>query len=205
MLIKLYPENPNHQRLNTIKECLMDGGVIIYPTDTVYGFGCSISKPKAVGKIAQLKSINFKQHDFTIVCSDISQLSDYVRPIPNHIFRILKKGLPGPYTFILDANNNAPKLIHRKKKQVGIRIPDNNITKEIIEVVGNPLLSSSVLHDDEILEYRTDPDLIYERYKNSVDIVIDGGYGNNHPSTIISCVNGEIEVLREGLGSLSIL
>jgi len=205
MLIKLYPENPAPRHLKIITECLMDGGVIVYPTDTVYGFGCSISKPKAVERIAKLKGIDIKKHEFSIICSDISQLSDYVRPIPNHIFRVLKKALPGPYTFILDANNNAPKLIHRKKKQVGIRIPDNNITREIIDFLGNPMLSSSVLHDDEILEYRTDPELIYERYKNIVDIVVDGGYGNNSPSTIINCSGGDIEVLREGLGSLSIL
>jgi len=205
MLIKLYPENPAPRHLKTITECLMDGGVIIYPTDTVYGFGCSIHKPKAAERIAKLKSIDFKKHDFSIICKDISQLTDYVRPIPNHIFRILKKALPGPYTFILDANNSVPKLIHRKKKQVGIRIPDNNITHEIINYLGNPLLSSSVLHDDEILEYRTDPELIYDRYKDMVDIVVHGGFGNNNPSTIINCSNGEIEVLREGLGTISIL
>jgi len=205
MIIKLYPENPSPRHLKVISECLMDGGVIIYPTDTVYGFGCSINKPKSAERIAKLKEIDFKKHDFSIICSNISQLTDYVRPIPNHIFRILKKSLPGPYTFILDANTNVPKLIHRKKKQVGIRIPDNNITKEIINFLGNPLLSSSVLHEDEILEYRTDPELIYDRYKNNVDIIVDGGYGNNNPSTIISCAHGDVEVIREGLGSLSVI
>jgi tRNA threonylcarbamoyl adenosine modification protein (Sua5/YciO/YrdC/YwlC family) len=205
MLIKLYPENPAPRHLKIITECLMDGGIIIYPTDTVYGFGCSIRKPKAVERIAKMKGFDMRHHNFSIICSDLSQLSEFVRPIPNHIFRILKKSLPGPYTFILEANHNVPKLIHRKKKQVGIRIPDNNIAREIVNYLGDPLLSSSVLHDDEILEYRTDPELIYERYKNDVDIVIDGGYGDNNPSTIIDCTGNDIEVIREGKGDISFL
>jgi len=205
MLIRLYPENPSFKHLNIISECLRDGGIIIYPTDTVYSFGCDISKIRGVEKIARLKGIEMKNHNFSIICDDISRLSDYVKPIPNHIFRILNKALPGPYTFILEANNKVPKLIYRKKKQVGIRIPDNNITIEIIKNLGNPMLSSSVLHEDEVLEYRTDPELIYEKYKDSVDIVIDGGFGDNNPSTIIDCTGDEIEIIRIGKGSLNIL
>lgn len=205
MLIKLYEDNPAPRQLTMITECLLDGGIIIYPTDTVYGFGCSLSKPKAIERIAQLKGIKMKEHNFSLICSSMSQLSNFTRPIPNHIFRILNKALPGPYTFILEANNLVPKLIYRNKRFIGIRIPDNNIAIEIINSLGNPMLSSSVLHDDEILEYRTDPELIYERFQNQVDIVIDGGNGDNNPSTIIDCSSDQIKVIREGKGSLNIL
>ncbi len=202
MLIKLYSENPNPKQLKVITECLNDGGIIIYPTDTVYGFGCSINKPKALERIAQIKGYKTKEHNFTLICESMSQLSSYVKPIPNHLFRYINKALPGPYTFILEANNQVPKVLFRKKKYIGVRIPDNSITLAILKDLGNPLLSSSVLHDDEFLEYRTDPDLIHQRYENLVDIVVDGGYGDITPSTIIDCSNEEIEIIREGKGPI---
>lgn len=205
MLIKLFEENPSPRLIKTITECLMDGGIIIYPTDTVYGIGCSINKPKAIDKIAQLKGIKTNQHNFSLICSDVSQLSNYVRPIPNHIFRVLNKVLPGPYTFILEANNLVPKLIFRNKKYIGIRIPDNVIVREIIRSLENPLLSSSIPSDDEDTEYQTDPELIYERYNNQVDIIIDGGYGDIIHSTIIDCTNDDFELIRKGKGKVDFL
>lgn len=204
MLIKLYEENTSLKQLNMISECLSDGGIIIYPTDTVYGFGCSINKPRAIERIATLKGIKMKEHNFSLICANLSQLSNFVRPIPNHIFRVLNKTLPGPYTFILEANNQVPKLIYRKKKFIGIRIPNNQIALNIVENLRAPLLSSSVLHEDEIIEYRTDPELIYDKYKDTVDIVIDGGLGDNNPSTIVDCSSGNFEILRDGKGDTSI-
>ena len=159
---------------------------------------------KAVEKIARIKKIDMKHHNFSIVFDDLSRLSEFVTPLPNHVFRVIRKALPGPYTFILKANHNAPKLIHRKKKTVGIRIPDNKIVHAVVQSLNAPLLSSSVRHEDGILEYRTDPELIYERWKNEVDMVIDGGYGDNTPSTIIDCTSNDCEVIREGKGDLSI-
>jgi tRNA threonylcarbamoyl adenosine modification protein (Sua5/YciO/YrdC/YwlC family) len=205
MFIKLYQENPNPKQLRTITECLLDGGIIIYPTDTIYGFGCSISKPKAIARIAKLKGIQAREHNFTLMCKDMSQMSQFVKPISNHLFRILNKTLPGPYTFILPASKKVPEVIHRKKKSIGIRIPDNNITLSIINYLDNPILNSSVLHDDDVLEYRTDPELIYDRYKNLVDIVVDGGYGDNNPSSLIDCTQDELIVIREGKGKLDFL
>lgn len=204
MLLKLYDKNPSEKTLRTIRDCIYDGGIIIYPTDTVYGFACDIKRPKAIDKIAKIKNINAKSHDFTIVCDNISRLTNYVKPISNQVFRMINRAVPGPYTFIIEANNKVPKLIHRKKKTIGIRIPDNPITQSILKFIDAPLLSSSVLHDDEVLEYRTDPELIHERYQNMVDLVIDGGYGNNQASTIVDFSKGEVEILRYGLGPTDI-
>lgn len=202
MLIKIYPENPNHKEISKVVEVLKNGGVIIYPTDTVYGLGCDINNSKAVEKIARIKGINLEKANFSFVCYDLSHLSDFSRPLNNDIFKLLKRNLPGPFTFILEANNNVPKLFKSKKKTVGIRIPDNNIPREIVKVLGNPIMSTSIYDTDEIIEYTTDPELIYERYSNVVDLVIDGGYGNNVPSTVIDCSAGEIEILRQGIGEL---
>jgi tRNA threonylcarbamoyl adenosine modification protein (Sua5/YciO/YrdC/YwlC family) len=202
MLLKIYPENPGERQIRTVVECLNDGGIIIYPTDTVYGMGCDIFKSKAIERIAQIKGIKAEKANFSFICNDLSQLADYTRPIGNDVFKLMKKNLPGPFTFILNASNNVPKYIQSKKKTVGIRIPDNNIPLEIVRELGHPIMSTSIHDDDEILEYTTDPELIYEKYKNLVDIVIDGGYGDNEPSTIIDCTDYEPVIIREGKGIL---
>jgi len=205
MLIKLYEENPSSKHIKTIAESLADGGVIIYPTDTVYTFGCDIYKHKAVERIARLKGLDPKKNNFSIVCRDLSNLSDYTRPIENHIFRIMKRCLPGPYTFILKANNRVPKLFQSNKKTVGIRVPNNNIVQAIVDELGNPILSTSVHHQDEILEYFTDPEVIYEKYKDLVDIVIDGGPGGNQASTIVDFTDDKEIIKREGLGDINLI
>lgn len=202
MLLKIYPENPNPKQIRLVTECLMDGGIVIYPTDTVYGLGCDIFKSKAIEKIAQIKGINAAKANFSFICNDLSQLSDFCKPISNDVFKLMRNNLPGPFTFILNANNNVPKLIQSKKKTVGIRIPNNNIPVEIVRELGHPIMSTSVHDDDEIIEYTTDPELIYEKYQNLVDIVIDGGYGDNEPSTVIDCTGDEIVIVREGKGIL---
>ncbi|MCD6661260.1 MAG: threonylcarbamoyl-AMP synthase [Lentimicrobium sp.] len=202
MLLKIYPENPGERQIRTVVECLNDGGIIIYPTDTVYGMGCDIFKSKAIERIAQIKGIKAEKANFSFICNDLSQLADYTRPIGNDVFKLMKKNLPGPFTFILNASNSVPKYIQSKKKTVGIRIPDNNIPLEIVRELGHPIMSTSIHDDDEILEYTTDPELIYEKYKNLVDIVIDGGYGDNEPSTIIDCTDYEPVIIREGKGIL---
>lgn len=202
MLLKIYPENPNPRYIRMVSECLSDGGIVIYPTDTVYGLGCDIFKAKAIERIAQIKGINVNKANFSFICNDLSQLSDYCKPISNDVFKLMRKNLPGPFTFILNANNNVPKLIQSKKKTVGIRIPDNNIPLEIVRELGNPIMSTSIHDEDEIIEYTTDPELIYEKYQNLVDIVIDGGFGDNEASTVIDCTQDEITIIREGKGIL---
>ena len=202
MLVRLYNENPNPREVRKIVDVLRDGGVIIYPTDTVYGLGCDITNQKAVEKIARLKGIQIEKNNFSFICSDFSHLSLYTKPISNSLFKLIRKNLPGPFTFILDANNNVPKYFKGKKKTVGIRIPDNNIIREIVSELGNPILSSSVHDDDEVLEYTADPELIHEKYQDFADVVIDGGYGELIPSTIVDCSGDQITVVREGKGIL---
>lgn len=204
MLIKLYEENPNPKQIRTIIECLKDGGTIIYPTDTIYGMGCDIFKQKAVEKIAQIKGIRADKANFSIICHDLSHISDYTKPFETTIYKLLKKALPGPFTFILNANNNIPKLFQNNKKTIGIRIPDNNIILSIVRELGNPILTTSILDEDNIIEYTTDPELIYEKYEKLVDIVIDGGYGDNNPSTVVDCTDVEnIHIIRQGKGNIS--
>jgi tRNA threonylcarbamoyl adenosine modification protein (Sua5/YciO/YrdC/YwlC family) len=202
MLIRLYEENPNEKILDQIVAVLKNGGIIIYPTDTVYGLGCDITNQKAIERIAKLRGIKPEKANFSFVCYDLSHISDYIKPIDNTIFRILKKALPGAFTFIFNANNNVPKLLSSNKKTVGIRVPDNNIARQIVKRLGNPILSSSIHDDDEIIEYTTDPELIFEKYQDKVDLVIDGGYGDNVPSTIIDCTSGELNVIRYGKGNI---
>ncbi|MET3113224.1 tRNA threonylcarbamoyl adenosine modification protein (Sua5/YciO/YrdC/YwlC family) [Pedobacter sp. CG_S7] len=202
MLIKIYPENPNPKAIEQAVEVLKKGGLIIYPTDTVYGLGCDITNQKAIEKICQIRGIKPEKANFSFICADLSNISDYIKPIDNITFRILKKALPGAYTFILNANNNVPKLLSSKKKTVGIRVPDNSIAQEIVRQLGHPILSASIKDDDELIEYSTDPELIHEKYEDRVDLVIDGGYGGNEPSTVIDCTSGEFEVIRQGKGSL---
>ena len=202
MLLKIYPENPNEKKIQQVVECLKDGGVIIYPTDTVYGLGCDIFKQKAVEKIARIKKVNIKKHNFSFICSDLSHLSDFTKPMDRSTYKLMKKALPGAFTFILNANNTIPKLFKNNRKTIGIRVPNHNIPRNIVELLGNPILTTSIRDDDSIVEYSTDPELIYEKYKKQVDIVIDCGYGNLVPSTIVDCSKVEIEIIRQGLGKL---
>jgi len=201
-LIRIFEENPNEKELDKIVKILKKGGLIIYPTDTVYGLGCDITNAKAMEKIAKIKGVKLNKANFSFVCYDLSNLSDYVRQINSSTFKTLKRNLPGPYTFILPGNNNLPKSF-KNKSTVGIRIPDNNIIRELVKKLGNPIVSTSIYDEDDLIEYTTDPELIYEKWGNTVDVVIDGGYGDNVPSTIVDLSEeGEVIVLREGKGSI---
>ena len=202
MLIKIHPETPSPRQIKTVVECLNDDGVIIFPTDTIYALGCDIFRSKAIDRVSKIKGVKKDKANFSFLCHDLSHLSDFTKPLNNDIFKLMKSTLPGPFTFILEANNNVPKILHRKKRTVGIRIPANNIPTEIIRELGNPIMSTSIRDEEEIIEYTTDPELIYEKFKDLVDIVIDGGFGDNEPSTIIDCTGDEIEIIREGKGKL---
>jgi len=202
MLIKIYPENPNQKVIEQVVDVLRKGGLIIYPTDTVYGLGCDITNQKAIEKVARIRNIKPEKANFSFICYDLSHISDYIKPIDNATFRVLKKALPGPFTFIFNASHAVPKLLSSNKKTVGIRVPDNNIAREIVKVLGNPILSTSIHDEDDIIEYSTDPELIHEKYENLVDLVMDGGYGDNIPSTVVDCTSGEFEIVREGKGEL---
>jgi len=201
MLVKLFNENPNLREILKIVDVLRKGGLIIYPTDTIYGLGCDITNAKAVEKVARIKNVKVEKNNFSFICSDLSHISDFTKPISNSVFKLMKKNLPGPFTFILEANNNVPKYF-KGKKTVGIRVPDNNIIREIVRELGNPILSTSIHDEDEILEYTTDPELIYEKYQDIAEVVIDGGYGEFIPSTIVDCTGDEIVIVREGKGIL---
>lgn len=202
MLFKLYDKNPDQRKIIQIVDILRKGGLIIYPTDTVYALGCDIMNQKAVEKVANLKGIKVEKSHFSFICYDLSHISDYTKPISNNIFKLMKRNLPGPFTFILNANNNVPRYFKGKKKTVGIRIPDNNIIREIVKELGNPIFSTSIHSDNEIEAYITDPELIHETNSNTVDLVIDGGFGDNRVSTIIDCTNEYYEIVREGKGEL---
>jgi len=204
MLIKIYPENPNEKEIDAVVDLLKNDGVIIFPTDTVYGMGCDITKPKAVERVSQIKGIKMEKANFSFIFCDLSHISDYARQISNPVFKLLKQYLPGPYTFILEANNNVPRLFRNKKKTIGIRIPDNPIIREVVRVLGNPVLTTSVHDEDKIIEYTTDPELIHEHYAKVVDCVIDGGYGNNYPSTVIDCTGDEPLLVRQGIGQIDV-
>lgn len=203
-LIKIFNENPNEREIDKVVKVLQKGGLIIYPTDTVYGLGCDITNAKAMEKVAQLKGLKLDKANFSFICYDLSNLSDYVKQIDTPVYKILKKAFPGPYTFVLPSSTNLPKAF-KNKKTVGIRIPDNNIIRELVKKLGNPIASTSIYDEDDLLEYTTDPELIFEKWKNKVDIVIDGGYGSNIPSTVIDLSEGEVTILREGLGSVDAL
>lgn len=202
MLIKLYEEATNPRDLKRITECFNDGGLVIYPTDTIYALGCSIHSKSAIDKVARIKGIKAEKADFSFIFYDLSHISEYTKQFDTRTFKLLKRNLPGAFTFILPANNSIPKIFKSKKKTLGIRIPDNAICRNIVQQLGHPIISTSIHDEDEILEYSTDPELIYEKYKNKVDIVIDGGYGNNEASTIVDLSEGEIDILREGVGEL---
>lgn len=201
--IKIYEENPNPKEIKRVVKILRDGGVIIYPSDTVYALGCDIKNNRAMERVAQLRGVKLEKANFSFVCEDLSNLSDYVKQIDTPTFKLLKRNLPGPYTFILPGNNNLPSVF-KKKKEVGIRIPDNSITRAIVQELGNPIISTSIKDEDEVIEYTTDPELILEKWDNLVDAVIDGGYGGNIASTVIDLTGYEPVVIREGKGSLEI-
>ena len=202
--IKIYADKPNETAIARVVKVLKDGGLVIYPTDTVYGLGCDITNSKALERIAKIKGIKLEKANFSFICNDLSNISDYVRQIDTATFKILKRALPGPYTFILPGNNNLPKEF-KKKTTVGIRVPDNSIAIEIVRQLGNPIVSTSIHDEDDVIEYTTDPELIFEKWQNLVDIVIDGGYGDNVGSTIIDLSGDQPVVVREGKGSLDIL
>jgi tRNA threonylcarbamoyl adenosine modification protein (Sua5/YciO/YrdC/YwlC family) len=185
-----------------VTEILANGGIVIYPTDTVYAMGCSIMQPKALEKIALIKGVDAKKVNFSLICHSLSNLSDYVFSIDTPIYRVMKRVLPGPYTFILRANSNVPKIFQSKKKTIGIRVPDNQIPLSIVKELGCPIVSTSIHDDDEVVDYITDPALIYEKFEKLVDVVIDGGFGGNKPSSVLDCTNSEIVVIREGLGKI---
>jgi len=202
--IKIYEDKPNEAAIARVVKVLQDGGLVIYPTDTVYGLGCDITNTKALERIAKIKGVKLEKANFSFICYDLSNLSDYVKQIDTATFKILKRALPGPYTFILPGNSNLPKEF-KKKTTVGIRIPDNSIALEIVRQLGNPIVSTSIRDEDEVIEYTTDPELIFEKWQNLVDMVIDGGYGDNIGSTIIDLSGYEPVVVREGKGSLDII
>ncbi len=200
--IKLYEENPEQNKLDQIVEVLRNGGVIIYPTDTVYGMGCDIFNQKAVERVCRIKGINPAKNNLSFICYDLSDISSYVKHLSTPVFKVMKKALPGPFTFILESNSQVPKILNAKKKSVGIRVPDHNIPRAIVKQLGNPIITTSIRDEDELIEYSTDPSLIYEKFGNLVDIVIDGGYGNNIASTVVDCTQDTFEVLREGKGDI---
>jgi tRNA threonylcarbamoyl adenosine modification protein (Sua5/YciO/YrdC/YwlC family) len=202
MYVKMYEDNTNPKHVRRIVDILKNDGVIIYPTDTVYGIGCDITKPKAVERVARIKNMDPKKARFSFICYDISQITEYTTPIDKSTFKLIKRNLPGPFTFILPSSNKVPKLLNAKRKQIGIRVPENNIILSIARELGNPILTTSLKDDDKILEYTTDPELIYEDFHKLVDAVIDGGYGNNVPSTVVNCTNDNPEIIRQGKGTL---
>ncbi len=202
MLLHIHPVNPDFRKLKIVVECLMDGGVIAYPTDTIYGIGCDIFNKKAVERVCRIKKVDIKKHNFSFICYDLRHISDFTKQLETPTYKLMKKTLPGPFTFILKANTSIPKLFKNKKKTVGIRIPNNNIPREIVKLLGNPILTTSVKYSENKIEYTTNPDLIYEQLKNEVDIVISGGSGGTEASTIIDCTE-KIEVKRQGKGDLS--
>ncbi|GGE06507.1 L-threonylcarbamoyladenylate synthase [Psychroflexus salis] len=202
-LLKLYEENPSEKVLLKIARVLKNGGLIIYPTDTVYGLGCDIKNNNALSKIAKIRGVKLEKANFSFICEDLSNLSEYVAQIDSNTFKLLKRNLPGPYTFILPGNNNLPSVF-KKKKTVGIRVPDNVIPREIVRYLGNPIVSTSIKDEDDLLEYTTDPELIAEKWDKLVDLVIDGGFGGNVASTVIDLTAPQPTLIREGKGNIEI-
>jgi len=202
MLLKLYEDNPSGKQISKVVDILKKGGLVILPTDSVYAIACDMNNKKAVENLAKIKGIKLKDADFSFIFGELSCVSQFVKPLKNSTFKIINKNLPGPFTFILEANNNIPNFFRKSKKTIGVRIPDNNIVRTIVRELQNPILSTSVHADDEVREYMTDPSLIHEKYLKIVDAVIDGGYGKIEASTIVDCSSGEIEILREGIEEL---
>lgn len=199
--LKLYPQNPDPRRIEHIVKALRTGAVIIYPTDTVYGMGCDIHNARAVERVARIKGIKPAKNDFSFICYDLSHIADYAR-VSNQAFKVMKRVLPGPFTFLLEASGNVPRLLNTNKKTVGIRIPDHDIPRQIVRQLGNPIITTSIRDEDEVIEYSTDPELIFEKFQHQVDIIIDGGYGGNIGSTIVDATDDDFSIVRQGLGEL---
>lgn len=204
MIIRIHPDNPDDRNVQRVVDCLQDGGIVVYPTDTVYGIGCDITNQQAVEKILRFKDINLKKTNLSFICYDMSHVSDYVRPLDNDVYKLMKRNLPGAFTFVLNANSNVPKLFRTNKKTVGVRIPDNKIIREIVRRLGNPILSTSIkgYGDDDDVEYIREPELIEERHSHIADIIIDGGLGGYEGSTVVDCTTDEYEIIRQGKGIL---
>ncbi len=202
-LLKIHPENPEQRKISRVVEVLRNGGVIIYPTDTIYGIGCDIFNQKAVERVCQIKGVKADKTQLSFICQDISHISEYVRSLSTPVFKVMKKALPGPYTFLLESSTKVPKIINAKKKTVGIRVPDHNIPRMLVEQLGHPIITTSIHDDDSIKAYTTDPEEIYEKFSKLVDIIIDGGMGNNIPSTVVDCTGDTFEVVRQGAGDLT--
>lgn len=202
MLLRIYEENPNPKSIEQAVEILKKGGVIIYPTDTIYGIGCDITNQKAIERVYRIRGLKPEKSNLSFICYDLTDISQYTKPFDTTVFRVLKKALPGPFTFIFNASSQVPKLLSTKKKTVGIRIPNNDIVRTIVKELGNPIVTSSIRDEDDIIEYSTDPELIHEKYEDLVDLVIDGGYGDNVASTVVDVTSGDFEIIREGKGNL---
>jgi tRNA threonylcarbamoyl adenosine modification protein (Sua5/YciO/YrdC/YwlC family) len=202
LFYKIHPDNPEERKIRELALLLQKGGLVIYPTDTVYGIGCDIFNTKAIEKIARIKNIKPEKANFAIICHDMSHLSEYAR-ISTPVYKVMKRALPGPFTFVLPATSQVPKLFHNNRKTIGIRIPDNPIPRALVRELGHPILTSSIVDEDDIIEYSTDPGLIFEKFRHQVDAVIDGGYGHNVASTIVLCEDDSFEVIRHGLGDFS--
>ena len=202
MFLKLHSENPNPRYVKMIIECLENDGVIIFPTDTIYAIGCSVNSSRGIDKIARIKGIKKEKANFSFIFHDLSMLSEFTKPINNDVFKMMKRNLPGAFTFIIEANNNVPRLFKNNKKTIGIRIPDQPIITNIVRELGCPIITTSIIDNDEISGFMTDPEEINEVYKDKVDIIIDGGYGNKEESTIVDCTDNEIVIIRDGKGIL---
>ena len=202
ILLKIHPDNPPLNKILQVVEVLRKGGIIIYPTDTIYGMGCDLHNARSLERLCQLKGIKPEKANLSFICSDLTHISDYAKSISTHTYKIMKKALPGPFTFILEASSKVPRLAGTKKKTVGIRVPDHQIPLTLVKELGNPIISTSIRDEDEIIEYSTDPELIFEKFKGMVDLVIDGGFGHNIPSTVVDCQDDQFEIIRQGAGDL---
>ena len=200
MLVKIHPKTPDIRKIKVVADCLRDGGVIIYPTDSVCGIACDMNNLKALERVARIKGVKREMANFSLICHNLSHLADFCRPMETATFKIMKKALPGPFTFILNANGNVPKIFHSKKRTIGIRVPDNNIAIEIVKELGNPIISTSLKEEGGVVEYLTEPEKINEKYQKLVDLIVDGGPGNNEASTVIDCTNSKPEIIRQGIG-----
>jgi tRNA threonylcarbamoyl adenosine modification protein (Sua5/YciO/YrdC/YwlC family) len=203
-LLQIHPKNPEPRKIARVVDVLKEGGIVIYPTDTIYGIGCDLMNRKSIERLCQIKNIKPHKLDLSFICNDLSHISDYVKRLDTPVFKLLKKALPGPFTFILESSSRVPKILDVNKKTVGIRIPDHPIPRALVAVLNNPLITSSIKDDDLIKAYTTDPEEIYEDFKQHVDIVIDGGAGGNIPSTVVDCTEGEFIIIRQGLGDLDL-
>ena len=200
--LSIHPETPEYRKIVEVVSVLKKGGIIAYPTDSVYNFGCSLDNKRAIEKLAKLKQIKLKKVNFSLVCPDLKSIDEYTNPFSRSVFKALNKNLPGPFTFILNASNKIPKLFDSNKKEIGIRIPDNEICLEIVKHLGVPLVTSSIHHEDEIVEYITDPEQIFQNFQHQIELIVDGGIGNNQPSTVVDCTQDDLEIVRQGIGEL---